>query len=51
MKVTKSKWKWIKFWGHHYLMISPNSKKHYILYHHRFFDIEEWNKYFREGKR
>lgn len=49
MRITKFKWKWIKFWGHRYLMISPlNLKEQYILYHRRFFKIDEWDTYFKE---
>ena len=51
MRITKNKWKWIKFWGHRYLMVSPfNLKIRYILYHRRFFNIAEWDKYFNEEK-
>ena len=28
MRITKLKWKWIKFWGHRYLMISPLKVKY-----------------------
>lgn len=49
MRITKFKWKWIKFWGHRYLAISPfNLKKQYILYHRRFFSIDDWDKFFKE---
>lgn len=49
MRVNKFKWKWIKFWGHRYLMISPsNLKIQYILYHRRIFNIDEWDKHFKE---
>ncbi len=49
MKITKLKWKWIKFWGHRYLMISPlNLKEQYMIYHHRIFKISDWDKYFKE---
>ena len=50
MKVSKLKWKWIKFWGYRYLMVSPDfSKEEYIIYHRRIFKIKDWDKYFLGG--
>ena len=44
-----SKWKWIKFWGRHYIVVFPNkANKEYILYHHRYFDEKLWDKFFEE---
>lgn len=49
MRITKLKWKWIKLWGHRYLMISPfNLKEQYIIYHRRIFNINNWDRYFKE---
>ena len=51
MKFSKLKWKWIKFWGHRYITMFPDkSKKEYILYHRRFYEINLWDKYFAESK-
>lgn len=48
----KLKWKWIKFWGHRYIIMSPNNvKKQLILYHRIFYDIDEWNAYFIKNER
>lgn len=47
--MSKFKWKWIKFWGYRYLVISPNkADKEYILYHRRYFDKKLWDNFFEE---
>lgn len=52
MRISKLKWKWIKFWGHKYIIMSPNNvKKQLILYHRIFYDIDEWNAYFIKNER
>lgn len=41
MKMSKLKWKWIKFWGHRYIWMYPNkANKQVVFYHHRFFDVK-----------
>lgn len=48
MKVTKLKWKWIKIWGSRYVEMLPNkNNKYFILYHHRMFEVELWDEYFK----
>jgi len=52
MKISKFKWMWIKFWGNHFVMVSPNNSKIvYILYHHRVFEKDLWDKHFKEVKK
>lgn len=49
MKMSKLKWKWIKFWGYRYVMVFPNKANvHYILYHHRMYDVKSWDNFFKE---
>lgn len=48
--MKKFKWNWIKFWGHRYIIMSPNNiKKQIVLYHRRFYDIDEWNSFFENN--
>jgi hypothetical protein len=47
-KMSKFKWLWIRIWGSYFKIVSPFSlSKDYYLYHHKFYDIDEWNKYFK----
>lgn len=49
MKITKLRWKWIKIWGNRYVEMLPNgNNKYFILYHHRFFEVSLWDRYFKE---
>ncbi len=51
MKLTKNKWKYIKFWGYRYRFISPEEDiKDYILYKKRYYELEKWNDFFKENK-
>lgn len=49
MRITKLRWKWIKIWGNRYVEMLPNgNNRYFILYHHRFFEVSLWDKYFRK---
>ncbi len=49
-KMSKRKWDWIKYWGHHYQVIFPNkSNQNFILYHHKLYDVKSWNQFFKEA--
>lgn len=51
MRISKLKWKWIKFWGHSYLITFPDKfNKQIVLYHRRWFDVKQWDNFFKEAK-
>lgn len=49
MMMSKTKWKWIKFFGRRYVVVFPNKADvYYILYHRRMYDVKSWDKFFKE---
>ena len=47
IKMSKQKWKWIKFWGYHYIMKYPNKADvEYIIYHRKIYDVYKWDRFF-----
>ncbi len=48
MKMSKLKWKWIKFWGHRYIWMYPNKTREQVVFYHRhFFDVKLWDDFFK----
>ena len=50
-KYSLFKWKWIKFWGNYFKIVSPfDTPKRYYIYHKKIYDIDLWDKYFKSVK-
>ncbi len=47
MRITKFKWKWIKFWGRWFKFVDTDNKKEFILYHRRIFDVNKWDEFLK----